>query len=387
MKNNTDFISRRATRLRGEARQGLGEVLVTARRELGKTRPEVARAMGYRNVDKGSSQLAMWELGRDVPRGDRPQVLANALGIDVDTLIGFLDLEEYAVDLNDEELLRRRAANSIALAAHEDVFIRHIPLLLDNADKIFDNVLWAGAKVLAAGCSVSMFGGEHYSLRTLLESWHDGDLRLPCPTCGEHIYAYWCSGSPFSNRSSVLGYCPNCRDMQSTQVPNEIGLTRFLQGSRRRQREQTERGELAFTSMEQVVASLGGDVAVFQVRKARSGKTFYWNPGTNFIDNGNGTVLADLNNIGTGVHSDSNWTRLYDRIPSSSNLAIGDLLRLGAGVWQGDTVVLRDRDARQFVVRPGYLEGPDQQVVAWFDGVVPAAVAMFLLENIVGRRR
>ena len=384
MKIKTDFVSRRARQLKQEGLRDLGEAVAEARRAAELTRYQLSERIGM-NPDKGASKLAMLELGRGdyIPVNVTVRALAEVLGIEGTRLETHLYLAtEFARRLDDEEVLRRRAARTVALCHHEDVFTKNLRRLYEHADQILDTPEWSNARVLTSGCSIAYFGGEVWSLSTVLACWRRGDLYLSCPECGSEFYVYFAGGSPLSGRNSLLGYCVECETTRTTTVPEEIGLTRFVAPAREFQRQLDEAVGQTVASLEQVVQALGGDVPDVVIRDADENHVATWSPVTSTINSADGTMLLAQVNRGDprAASSSGRWSRRCEPVRQGGRLRIGDLRTL-AGPWRGNVLVIHDDAGRVYEVHPGYVQhGMD--VVAWIESPVPIEVAAWVIENL-----
>ena len=105
----------KAVLLAPEESKRIGHWVHRGRVQLSLSRRELAQQMGYRNLDKGCSRLADWEAGRDVPRGDRVEVLCRALGQELGELQVLLNDFSAAVAQQEaaaeQEQLRRQAVD------------------------------------------------------------------------------------------------------------------------------------------------------------------------------------------------------------------------------------------------------------------------------------
>ena len=381
---NRTFVSRRAQQLQDEALRDLGEAVAEARRAAGLNRCQLAERIGM-NPQKGSSKLAMLELGRGdyIPARPTVRALAEVLRVEGSRLENHLDLMAYARRLNGEEVLRRRAANTAALCHHEEVFTKNLKLLYDHADEIMDTPEWANARVLTSGCSIAYFGGEVWSLGTLVSCWRCGDLYLSCPKCGAEFFIYFVGGSPLSGRNQFLGYCRECEVVRTAHVPEVVGLTRFAAPARDLQRRLDETVAQSIVSLEQVVHALGGDVPDVVIKDADENHVATWSPATATINSPDGTAI--LAQVGRGdpraaTAAAWRWASHHEPVRQRSRLRLGDLRTL-TGPWRGDVLEIQDNAGHAYSAHPGYvLHGMD--AVAWFESHVPVEVAAWAIENV-----
>ena len=97
----------------------LSEFVSTAMKKNGWGRKEMARRLGYRNLNRGMNRLNNWLEGRKFPSGDQPRRLAEALGIKVDDVVALIR--------QDLEALREEARAERARDSNYYLIIRYIP--------------------------------------------------------------------------------------------------------------------------------------------------------------------------------------------------------------------------------------------------------------------
>ncbi|MFH2010045.1 MAG: helix-turn-helix transcriptional regulator [bacterium] len=374
--SQSTFVSRRAEALVRGARRALGELVGEARTAAGLSRREVAERMGYRNLDKGTARVASWEQGRDMVRGDRIRVLAQALSLDEELLREVSQQERYGQHLDARAGAERRAANAIALQAHEECFAENLTFLLSRAAAILDFPPWSCARVLGAGCSIALFGGEHFSLGVLLRSWRAGDLTLPCPCCAGSLRVYWVSGSPLSGAHQALGACGSTGKIHPARIPRRVGLTRFVEPARRRQR---AAAPPSLVTVEEILAALGAPVPEVRILGHTRSRLATWSPRSRRITDAAGNIVAQLEP--TSHAASALWLRRVGPGRTGGSLVVGALQPFSVGAWQGDVLQLTDSQGRRWTAHPGTLAGPDGRVVAWMDSPVPAAVCAWLIDQ------
>jgi len=355
----------KAVLLAPEESKRIGHWVHRGRVQLSLSRRELAQQMGYRNLDKGCSRLADWEAGRDVPRGDRVEVLCRALGQELGELQVLLNDFSAAVAQQEaaaeQEQLRRQAVDLAALK----LLTKHHRLLLDHAKTILEDPFLAAIRVPAVSIQLAYLGARSLRLGELLGGWLEGSLVI-FEESGD-LYVLRVAGSPLSGRGQVLGVSEGVEDFQAR------GLT-ALQGRLGSLLKSAHRGPLEETgwSLSQLIADLGEPVED-AVLHDQSGKELgrYQHRERQFVNASGAHDLSVWLNQKTG-RPFGDWHPQWKS--TGKGLTIGQLSPLRRGVWRGDSFQIADAEGRIWKALSGRLEGPRPQLRYRLSAHFPPAV-------------
>ncbi len=183
----------------------LGDYLKECRLKNNMTKPDVAKKLGFNNINKTVRLIS--------------EIEENSIVIPeyVDRLISL-----YGIDKNHFNLIRREHGERIKELQEKAVrdrlsfylsLIDKLPFLYENYEKIIEDDRYYFCSVPDAYVSTAFIGRERDELYLgeLLVLWKNGDWIAECPECGGRVYITNIGGSPLSGRGSAWGVCNGCK--------------------------------------------------------------------------------------------------------------------------------------------------------------------------------
>ena len=215
-----------------------GARILYRRESLGLRRPDVAKALGYTNLSRGSSRLASWEQGVPLP-GERLAALAQSLQLSPETLRSWLE-EAQEVDQ------RVRLSGWRTIVATRDLLARHTGRLRARSEALLSRPELAHVRPVPARLSLLWIGGGTWSLGELVTAWAEGGLVTEID--GEPVWVFSGAGSPLSGSGRCTGVDRHGQLHDIKNSPTHLrGLLR-------------PGNERSSWSLGDVIADLGGEV-------------------------------------------------------------------------------------------------------------------------------
>lgn len=351
-----------------EAEQ-FGKWLLAYRESKGWRRPQLAERMGYKNLSKGCSRIADWESGRDMPRGDRPEVLKEALGDPG---------PKYEELLNAFNVERRR---QIALGYAEEsrvygvewsemrMLAEHHQVLLDNAEVILERPEFYRIHLVRNRVRVAYIGGASLCLGALLEGWLDGSLISKLG--GEPLHVLSVGMSPLSGSVSGFGFLSDGK-LKNTGNPALKSVTGELL-----QKMRGLDGGVTGWNLGQLLATLG--VTLPEVSIGRKGEEPLWRYDFSSFTMRSPDGEVDVSLLFGDREPDASWAQRWERGPG---LTIGQLSPLKQGIFVGSKLKWVDSKDREWVATPGRLVGSNGAGEFHLDGLLPPAVLVWVSERL-----
>jgi transcriptional regulator with XRE-family HTH domain len=188
------------------ALENLATRLLEARMQHGMSRRELARQMGYANLDVGCARIADWECGQTEPKSEQVQGLADALEL------GNEHLHDWVEEIHHErtQLTRRRRllATMIDSASRRDqtLVALHYAELVEHLSQIIAWPSWRDIRVGASKVELTFTGGFTPTLGMYLANWREDNFTVAPTMQKSRYYVLEVTGSPLSNMHALTGF-------------------------------------------------------------------------------------------------------------------------------------------------------------------------------------
>ena len=182
---------------RKQAQQSFGQWLLILRESQEKKRSAFARALGYKNINKGCKLLLRWERGEADPEPKYHDTIRKFLSISTETWNEKRTDYQQQVELQD--LYAQSFANIVRetenlLANHHQLLCAHLKSILETPN--FRHIQLHGLIFSMA----YVHGGSAVQLGALIKTWTEGHLQT------ETIRIYSGGCSPLSGRHRLRGF-------------------------------------------------------------------------------------------------------------------------------------------------------------------------------------
>jgi len=327
--------------------------------------------MGYQNVAKGCARLAEWERGDDVPRGDRPARLVEALPDAAGAIMAAIAAEtgaseearsteawvatgdRQAADREAQLLVTHRAALTAALGEPEGAWLRP-------------------TRLSCARVSLAYIGGRMLRLGELLELWAAGHLHAPCPCHDRPMPVFTVAGSPLSGTHRLRGVCCVSGEVVAGQH-REQTLLSFVRPVLDRLRSSPGPGP----SLEAALRAAGCEVPPVSIRGTDGGLFATWCGEEEVLRAPDGAALAVL----PWAPESPSWEAARGPARSGGALVIGSLSPVSFGAWRGEHLVVTPAPHRAWRAAAGHLADPlGQARLVWACQPPPRVVAWLAQE-------
>jgi transcriptional regulator with XRE-family HTH domain len=361
-----------------EAEQ-LGKWLQNERESRSWTRGQLAQRMGYRNLSRGGSRIADWEKGRDIPRGDRVDVLQKALQLKGESLKGLFNSFYEASRRNKTAYQNDEMTSSFIERDELRLLTKHHNLLMREAHRILERPSWANIRIVGSRAHAAYLGGSTLTLGELLESWLNGRGVVEQPNGRHHILA--CAGSPLSGSYSALTFGPD-------------GVLTTTRGSDKTRGSEFKANALAFMlhninpqarpasqwSLGQVLASFGVEIPDIEVFSPAGEEIGRYNHTTRCFNSPNGNV--DLTLLFEENVAGAQWIANWEETGRGSHrMLIGQLSPPRRGTWQGDRLAWTDSKGQIWHGNPGAFQEQHGGPAIRLNRVAPLPLLSWLAEN------
>lgn len=205
----------------------LGAVLTYAREQLGLSRGQLARQMGYKNLGRGGQQLQRWESSCRIPPVERVVVLARHLDMPIMDLLNLRDQDLQRQKLEEASWRRLLARGAAGYRADLQLVKTNYEALMTQRRRIVSEPLWAGIALADAGLLLAYLGARPMTLGDLLEAWSQDRMTVRCCDCGGSFRLFRLAGSPLSGRHQIQGFCSQCGQDHQHRLPDRPKLLRF----------------------------------------------------------------------------------------------------------------------------------------------------------------
>jgi transcriptional regulator with XRE-family HTH domain len=330
------------------ARAALARTLSDARAGAALSRREVALRMGYQNVAKGCSRIAEWERGDDVPRGDRPARLAEALPDAADAIMAAIDVEAGASE--EARSTEDRVATGDRQAADREaqLLVTH-RAALTAALELPDGAWLRPTRLSCARVSLAYIGGRMLRLGELLELWAAGHLHAPCPCHDRPMPVFAVAGSPLSGTHRLRGVCSVSGEVVAGQHQEQTLLS-FVRPALGRLRAAPGPGP----SLEVALRASGCPASPAPIRRLGGALFATWCGEEEVLRAPDGAVMAVLR--WDGEHS--SWEAIRGPCRSGGAPVIGSLSPVTFGAWRGEHLVVTPAPHRAWRAAAGHLADP-----------------------------
>jgi len=351
-----------------EARQ-LGDWIRSEREQQALSRGQLAAQMGYQNLSKGASRVASWETGRDYPRGDRLDVLREALGHETDAPLKLLDAFLVAAEQRRQVIKTETLRQSRVAFAELHLLQRHHALLLSHTGEICGHADRANIRIGDAIVQLAYIGSTTLSLADVLSGWQGGPLHVSAPT--GPFYLLRIAGSPLSGRHQVTGFRPDEDGLQYRQIEGFAQRASALLKHR-------SPPHVASDCLAGLLSRLGVEIPDLTITDDESGDTYRYRYATRCVTGPFGTLDLSLR-FEAPTQDTARWTPRWDN-DGANKRVLNQLTPVQTGVWRGDALVLHSRTQRAWTATPGVLTDERSERRYTLSAVAPPALLTWLLE-------
>ena len=196
---------------------------------------QIAKKIGYQNINKGSRRIHTWIQQDTVPNDPYGQAFLNFVGV---------TQAELSAHRKAYSIATHRAATYREQDFELNLLKKHVNFLLDHRSTICSTKQYDDVLLPNIGIFIYMAVVPPFVLGQLLESWRDGVLKR-----GD-LYFYKGIGSPLSGTHKVYGF--SAKDGRTQSVPQGLGS---YSGTRQQCRKYTQ--SQSKWSLGQVLVDLG----------------------------------------------------------------------------------------------------------------------------------
>ncbi len=183
------------------AKQEFGKWLKSTRENQKIKRSVLAKAIGYRNINKGCRKILRWENGSTLPDSHQEKIVKETLNIPE---------EHWQIEITKVNLARKQSgiytkAQSNIILNTEVALAEHTSMLLRQAPRILQTPHWRHIHLHGQRLFMAYVGGGTcLQLGPLLKTWTEGGLRTPLPDGEFFLTSGQCS--PLSGNHTVDGF-------------------------------------------------------------------------------------------------------------------------------------------------------------------------------------
>ncbi|MGB0590197.1 MAG: helix-turn-helix domain-containing protein [Myxococcota bacterium] len=354
------------------AQSAFSRTLKGAREGAGLSRSDLAERMGYTNVSKGASKLALWERGEDLPRGDQRPRLTAALpavtealdrAIEAQRALEAQRAQEAATTMNWERGARAREARLVTT---------HLKALSDLLASS-EGQRFALTPLPFASLQLAYVGGRMLRLGELIDSWQRGELKAPCPCHEKAMPVIRIAGSPLSGTHTLDAFCTIDKRIVNTQHTAETLLSfakpLMVSGTPRR-------GD--GPCLEQALIAAGVTPPPIECVDLEGALIATWHPSTGELRTADGTLIPQVEGRDTpGV-----WRDLRGPTRQGGRPVIGALSPLSFGTWRGSRLVVTPRAHHPYYATSGHLRDPKEVTRIRWTRMPPPHVVAWLTEQL-----
>ena len=326
------------------------------REGAGLSRADLATLMGYTNVSKGASKLALWERGGDLPRGDQRPRLTAALPAVTETLDRALEAHQALKASQAREAAAEAAWERRARAREAQLVTSNIEAL-STLLKTPEGQGFAFTPLAFASLQLAYVGGRTLKLGELIDAWRRGALKAPCPCHDQDMPVIRIAGSPLSGSHTLDAFCTIDGRIVKTQHTAEtlLSFAQPLMASGR-----PRRGD--GPCLEQALIAAGVAPPPIECVDKDGSHIATWHPATGELRTADGALIAQIQ----ATDSPDVWRDLRGPTRQGGSPVIGALSPLSFGAWRGSRLVVTPRAHRPYYATSGHLRDADEVIkVRW----------------------
>ena len=353
------------------ARSAFSRALRRAREGAGLSRSQLASRMGYTNIAKGASKVALFERGEALPRGDQGQRLTTALPELSEAVTAALQAEEARQRAEHEAKLRegvweRRAEDEEARLVIANLAALSALLARPEGERYRRTPLPSSALNLA------YIGGRILTLGELIDAWAKGALMAPCPCHALPMPVFRVSGSPLSGRHSLRALCTVSGEVVSAQhgAQTLVAFAKPLLGRKVAAREYGP-------CLERALEACGVRAPQILCTDAEGEPVATWHPETHTLHRPTGERVRLLSREDGGAHRRDERGALRHR----GHPVLGAGLPLRSGAWRGARLVFTPKAHNPFYASSGHLRDAKGAVQICWTRMPPPEVIAWLTER------
>jgi transcriptional regulator with XRE-family HTH domain len=347
------------------AQSAFSRALKGEREGAGLSRSDLAQLMGYTNVSKGASKLALWERGDDLPRGDQRPRLTAALPAVTEPL-------DRAIEAH--QALKASQAREVAAAAawERRARAREAQLVTSNLEalstllKTPEGQEFALTPLPFASLQLAYVGGRTVRLGELIGAWQEGKLSAPCPCHDQVMPVIRIAGSPLSGSHTLDAFCTIDARIVKTQHTTKTLLS-FAQPLMATGKPLHGNGPC----LEQALIAAGCTPPPIECFDPDGALMATWHPSTGELRADDGGLVERVED----AHAPGVWRDLRGAPRQGGRPVIGALSPLSFGAWRGSRLVVTPRAHHPYYATSGHLRDADEAIkVRWTRQPPPGVV-------------
>ncbi|MBM74750.1 MAG: hypothetical protein CMK59_05070 [Proteobacteria bacterium] len=345
------------------------------------SRGTLAKALGYKNLSKGSRKIVSWERGEAFPNKEDSQRIIRAFNISMTEWVKAQDPVDDAYRI--EDLLAQSRAS--VEDSTRKILIENHELLLGRADEILKSPNLSQIAIHGQNMGMMYVGGVvNMILGGLISMWREGKFQT------QSHYLIKGGGSPLSGSQKFVGFkktVPHEIDMlHSVYSPLASNLGPLMQHVRRLKKDH----RYSVWSLSQYLAVIGVDVAPMNIykngeilgryipKKARLELTqaSEWGVGAFEFP----LLLGDINK---NHKIEFTVSSIYGPPVKNGRVVVGDILTGQMGAWEGEVWIFKGKVGR-WTLTPSQLLLDDEPLIYWECDLPPlvARQLIYLYEGL-----
>jgi transcriptional regulator with XRE-family HTH domain len=316
------------------------------REGAGLSRADLATLMGYTNVSKGASKLALWERGEDLPRGDQRPRLTAALPAVTEALDRALEAHQALKASQAREAAAEAAWERRARAREAQLVTSNIEAL-STLLKTPEGQGFAFTPLAFASLQLAYVGGRTVRLGELIGAWQEDKLSAPCPCHDQVMPVIRVAGSPLSGSHTLDAFCTIDGRIVKTQHTAKTLLS-FAQPLMATGKPHHGNGPC----LEQALIAAGCTPPPIECFDPDGALMATWHPSTGELRTTDGTLVKRVED----PHALGVWRDLRGPTRMGGSPVIGALSPLSFGSWRGSRLVVTPRAHHPYYATSGHLK-------------------------------
>ena len=354
------------------ARSAFSRALHRAREDAGLSRNQLASRMGYTNLSKGASKIALFERGEALPRGDQRPRLTTALPELSAPLTAALQADEAHQRAEHEAKVREGVWERRAQGEEARLVIGNLTALSALLARP-EGELYRRTPLPSSALNLAYIGGRLLTLGELIDAWEKGALMAPCPCHGLPMPVFRVSGSPLSGSHSLRALCTISGEVVSAQHGAETLLAfakpLLTQGG--------AKGEYG-PCLERALEACGVRAPQILCTDSEGEPVATWRPETRTLHSPTGERVRLLGREDSGAH----WRDERGALRHQSRPVLGALSPLRFGAWRGARLVFTPRAHALFYASSGHLRDAKEVTHVRWTRLPPPEVITQLITHL-----
>lgn len=355
------------------AQSAFSRTLKGVREAAGLSRSDLAARMGYTNLSKGASKLALWERGEDLPRGDQRPRLIAALPAVTEALGRAIEAQKAQAARRAQEATTAITWERSARAHEAQLVVTHLEALSELLTSS-EGERFARTPLPFASLQLAYVGGRTLRLGELMGAWRRGELQAPCPCHDMAMPVIRIAGSPLSGTHTLDAFCTIDRRIVKTRH-TATTLLSFAQPLMASGTPRCGDGPC----LERALIAAGVTPPPIECVDPEGGLIARWHPATGELRTADGALIAQIETTDTpGV-----WRDLRGPTRQSGSPVIGALSPLSFGSWLGSRLVVTPRAHHPYYATSGHLKDAKEITHVRWTRMPPPRVVARLAEQLV----